>query len=115
MNIGIADGDELEFHLSRAELFFREGEVERALRSARRALLLCADKESSKAVALRIFVAKCYCALGEIEKSNAEYRALIDENNYLPPIIMGLMHNNLLQGKDEKVKKNMQLVKIFTG
>ena len=105
--------DEVELHLSRAELFYREGDVSAALKSARRALIGCRGGDENRAVALRIFAAKCYAALGDFEKSNAEYRALLESENYLPPVILGLMHNNLAQQKDDKVKKNMALVKIF--
>ena len=107
--------DDLENQLSRAELFYKDGEYHKAIRSCIMALKLCENKYelNSKVVALKIFLAKCYSQIGEIEKSNKIYRELIDKDVYLPPIIMGLMHNNMVDGKSEKVQKNMQLVKIF--
>jgi len=114
--------NDIEHHLSKAELLYKDGEYHKAIRSCIMALKLCEDEKNNKitkpglegkTVALKIFLAKCYSQIGEIEKSNKVYRDLIDEDVYLPPVIMGLMHNNMVDGKSSKVQKNMQLVKIF--
>ena len=106
----------LEYHTSRAEIFYREGDVAEGIKEARRALLHCKDElHRERATALRIFIAKSYSALGDHDRSNSEYRALIDEGTYLPPIIMGIMHNNIEQGRHDKVRHNVHLVRLFTG
>jgi len=102
---------ELESCLSRAEIFYKQGKVVRALASAQAALLHC--KREEQRVALNIFIAKCLSRLGRFDESNAVYRSLIDDKVYLPPVIMGLMHNNLQLKKDDKVSKNMHLIKLF--
>ena len=127
--------EKLEYHLSRAEIFYRENNIEQAIEDAQMALSLCCAHASldlstsvemtacdeigggdgEKAVALRIFIARCYSKLGDIEKSNALYRELVNEKVYLPPVILGLMHNNLAENKSDKVKKNMRLVRIYFG
>jgi len=105
--------DGVEHYLSRAEIAYRESDVEQAVIDAEKAVELCGDSE--RMIALRIFIARCYSKLGKIEKSNEIYRSLINEDVYLPPIIMGLMHNNLVEGKSEKLERNVQIVKIFLG
>ena len=108
----------IEYHLSRAEIFYKEQNIEQAIEDAQKALALCDNTESSKdekAISLRIFIARCYSKLGELDISNEVYRSLIDEKVYLPPVLLGLMHNNLSEDKHEKVKRNMTLVKIYLG
>jgi len=105
----------LEYYISRAEIFNAEGKIEQALQEAKKALPLCINYPKEKEISLRIFIAKCLSNLGMIEQSNKEYRSLIDENIYLPPIILGLLHNSLLLGNDQKVKTNVNLMKLFIG
>jgi len=109
------DIDILEFYISRAELFYGDGKTEPALKEARKALTVAKNYRKEKEVSIRIFIAKCLSNLGQIEESNKEYRGLIDEEIFLPPIILGLLHNNLMAGNDEKVKNNMYLMKLFVG
>ncbi|MDR0976118.1 MAG: hypothetical protein LBM01_04165 [Christensenellaceae bacterium] len=103
--------DKAEFYISKAELSFSAGDFVVAKRYAESALKYAGTKE--KICAIKMFVAKCLTAMGEFEPSNAIYRSLIDEDCYLPPIVMGLMHNNLAADKPEKARKNLELVKIF--
>ncbi|MCL2570595.1 MAG: hypothetical protein FWE16_05355 [Firmicutes bacterium] len=103
---------ELEHHISRAEIFYKTNKIKDAIASASRALELCASKPQ-KQIALKIFLAKCYAKIGDMESSNNLYRTLIDEKVYMTPIIMGLMHNNISTEKDAKVKMNMDLIKIL--
>jgi len=105
--------DMLEFYISRAELFHNNGKVDSALKEAHKALSLSKSYPKEKEISIRIFVAKCLSNLDRIDESNIEYRSLIDENIYLPPIILGLLHNNLRSGNDEKVKNNVQLMNLF--
>ena len=106
--------DLVEFYISRAEIAYRSGKVEESLVEARTALSLCHYKHfENKKTAIRIFIARGLSKLGDIEGSNAEYRALIDDKIYLPPIILGLMHNNLIAFKDDKAKSNMGLIKLY--
>ncbi|MCL2850912.1 MAG: hypothetical protein FWE01_00940 [Firmicutes bacterium] len=110
--------DGVEYHLSRAEIAYKECNIRQAIIDAKQALQLCKGGEQvdeGKVIALRIFIARCYSRLGNLEKSNLLYRELVNENVYLPPVLLGLMHNNLAEGKSEKVKRNMCLVKIYLG
>jgi len=109
--------DMLEFFVSQAELHNKEGNTEASIESARKALNLI-DPEyhlSPKAVSLRIFIARGLGALGDIDGSNSEYRALLGHDVFMPPIILGLMHNNLATNNIEKTSKNMNLVRILMG
>ena len=115
--------DLVEFYVSRAEIFYKEGKVEEALEAARLALKAqgaaianISNSNPNKATqlaAIRIFIARALAKLGRVEESNQEYRALIDEGIYLPPIILGLLHNNLGEERDEKVCLNLDLMKLF--
>ena len=109
--------DLVEFYISRAEIFYAEGSVEQSIENARLALALCKQETHvEKSTAIRIFIAKALARLGRIDASNREYRALIDEGIYLPPIILGLLHNNLNSDSTEsheKAQRNMELVKLF--
>ena len=103
---------EFEHFLSRAEILYKGGKTEEAIVNATRALELC-RRSRQKTISLKIFLAKCYAKLGDVEQSNKLYRELIDMDVYLPPVIMGLMHNNLSSERDEKAKRNLDLMKIF--
>ena len=108
--------DMVEFYISKAELDYKAGRVSVSIDSARKALKLCnSNKFREKSLSLRIFIARGLSRLRQIEASNSIYRSLIGEGVYLPPIIMGLMHNNLQSGNSEKVKRNLHLVKLLAG
>ena len=98
-----------ENYICRAEIAYKSGKTKIAIRYAKRAIELCDDQ--SKITALRIFMARAYSKLGKIHESNAIYRKLISEKNYLPPVIMGLMYNNFQNTK--KANSNLNLIKIF--
>ena len=104
----------IEHHTTRAEIFYREGRVTESIQEAKRAIIY-AKGDRQKVVALKIFIARAYAKLGQIEKSNEEYRKLFEDGVYLPSVLLGLMHNNLEIDKSEKAQKNVQLVKIFIG
>lgn len=84
--------DDVEKYISLAEIAYKSGNVARAVIHARSALRR--DISHEKAVALRIFIARAYSKLGKIDESNKIYRALLNEKNYLPPVVMGLVFNN---------------------
>ena len=101
---------DVERCISLAEIEYKSGNVARAIVHAR-AGLRC-DIEHQTAVALRIFIARAYSKLGKTAESNAVYRALLTERNYLPPIIMWLLYNNFTS--TDKLKRGLGLVKVFT-
>ncbi|MCL2229097.1 MAG: hypothetical protein FWC00_04695 [Firmicutes bacterium] len=106
---------DVEKCISLAEIAFKSGNTKKAIIHAKAALL--SDITPQRRVALRIFIAKAHSKLGEYEKSNTIYRALISENNYLPPIVMGLLYNNFKSKEinNEKLSRNIRLVKLYTG
>ena len=106
--------DLVEFYLSKAELAYGKGEVEIAIEAAQIAIsLLKHSPNKEREVALKLFVARAKSGQGEFEESNEIYRGLIDEDVYLPPIILGILHNNLRLEKDEKSEKNLGLMRIL--
>jgi len=107
----ITDGNPLEHHISLAEIYDKQGRVAMSLKEAKLALDHNPSKE--KEVAIKLFIAKAYTKLGDINKSTELYRQLLDEGVYLPPVLLGILHNNLTQNKYAKVKKNIHLVKLF--
>lgn len=107
----ITQANPLEHHISRAEIFYSQDRTAFALKEAK--LALEQGPTSEQAISIKTFIAKCYSKLGRIEESNKIYRELLAEEVYLPPVILGLLHNNLAHGKYEKVKKNIHLVKLF--
>ena len=80
-------------YISLAEIAYKSGHIRQAIRHAKAGLRRCESQTTS--TAFRIFIARCYSKLGEYDKSNIIYRGLLNEKNYLPPIIMGLLYNNL--------------------
>jgi len=98
-----------------AEIESKSGDISGAILHAKSALSLLDDKDSKRATALKIFIAKSYSKLGKINESNAIYRTLLTEENYLPPVIMGLLYNNFKSRDGEFVKmgRNLGLVKVF--
>ena len=103
--------DNLENYISRAEVAWKSGEVSVAIRNAREALKQCTD--NSKAIALKIFLARACSKQRQFTKSNKIYRELISDKIYLPPVILGLLYNNFK--KSEKAKLNLRLMQIFVG
>lgn len=101
-------------HTMRAEIFYKEGRVTESIQEAKRAIIY-AKEDKQKVIALKIFIARAYARLGQIDKSNEEYRKLFEDGVYIPSVLLGLMHNNLESGKSEKAQRNVRLVKIFVG
>jgi len=107
--------DLVEFYISRAEIFYRSGQAAHAIREAETALSLCRKPwQEEKRTAIRIFIARAYARDGDFARSNKKYRELISDRIFIPPIVMGLMHNNLRLGADEKVYRNITLMRLFT-
>ena len=105
--------DLVEFYLSRAELQYARGLVDEAIESANTALSL--NPNAEKQTALKLFVARAKSSLGEFLESNKIYHELISEFIYLPPVILGILHNNLHLSKNDKSEKNLSLMQIFLG
>ncbi len=103
--------DGWEYYISRAELAYQQHQTNAALTAAQIAKKYADTK--ARQTAIGIFIAKCYSALGEFEKSSQTYRELIKDGTYLPPVIMGMMYNNLESKKTEKVRRNITMVKLF--
>jgi tetratricopeptide (TPR) repeat protein len=100
-----------EYYISRAEIEYKNKEFGSALQNAKIAKNY-ADTKARK-TAIGIFIAKCHSALGQYDESSKLYRELIKEDTYLPPVLMGMMYNNLETRKTGKVQKNITLVKVF--
>ena len=104
---------DVEKCISLAEIAYKSGNIAKSVVHAK-AGLKC-DISPEKSVALRIFIARAYSKLGKINESNSVYRALLNEKNYLPPIVMGLLYNNF-KAKDintKKISSNLGLMKIW--
>jgi len=102
---------DFEYYISRAEIAYKRGQIKQAIRHARRAGSLC-PASGPKYHAVEIFIARAYSRLGQFEQSNRIYRGLVDDKIYLPPVIMGLLYNNLKN--PNKSKRNIALFKVFT-
>ena len=109
--------DIVENLISSAEVAYKSGHTRLAIRHAKSAVKVCS--EPGKLTALRIFIARAYSRLGKYRESSVLYRELIDEKNYLPPVIMGLLYNNFHSDSIknvqtlEKISRNLGLIKIF--
>ncbi len=103
--------DGWEYYIARAELEYNQNKFSMALTDANMAKKYANTK--ARTTAIGIFIAKCYSALGDYKRSSSTYRELIKEGTYLPPVIMGMMYNNLEQKKAEKLDKNITLIKVF--
>jgi len=103
--------DLVEFYLSKAELLYSRGEIEQSIQAANIALSQRPIRE--REIALKLFIARAKSGLNLFEESNTIYRSLIDENVYLPPVILGILHNNLNLSKDDKTQQNIGLMRIF--
>ena len=106
---------DVEKYISLAEIAYKSGNTAAAVRHAKTALQC--DISPAMTTSLRIFIARAYSKMGKIKESNTVYRALLNEKNYLPPIIMGLLCNNLKSKELDagKLHGNIGLVKIFVG
>lgn len=104
--------DKLEHYISRAEWFWKSGDIKPAMQSARQALKHVGVHEG-KRIALRIFIARGYSRLRDFTESSRIYRELLQEEVYLPPVIMGLLHNSLSVSQNQKSLNNAGLVKLF--
>ena len=104
--------DGWEYYIARAELAYNQNRPTTALNEAKLAQKYANTKARQSAIG--IFIAKCYTALGNYEQSSQTYRNLIKDGTYLPPIVMGLMYNNLQTKRTQKVKNNITVVKLFT-
>lgn len=106
--------DMVEFYISKAQILYNQGSVPKAIDVAQTALnLLKTNPSAQREVAINLFIARAKSSLGHYEESNKIYRGLISEDAYLPPIILGILHNNLQLQRDEKVTKNVNLLKLI--
>ena len=101
---------DVERSISLAEIAYKSGQTRRAIIHARAALN--ASDDIARCVALRIFIARALSKLGRLDESNRIYRALLNEKNYLKPIIMGLVYNNL-RAKRPLKPATLGLVRVF--
>ena len=97
----------VEKNISLAEIAYKSGNIAKAITHARSALKY--DISPQMRTSLRIFIARAYSKMGKTHESNKVYRALLTEKNYLPPIVMGLLHNNFKL--KEKIKIPIILLK----
>ena len=105
--------DGWEYYVTRAELAYKQKHPTIALNEAKLAQKYANTKARQSAIG--IFIAKCYTALGDYEKSSQTYRALIRDGTYLPPVLMGLMYNQLETKQTSKVRNNITVVKLFAN
>ena len=105
----IADG--WEYYVSRAEIEYRGGNFGAALQDG--ILARGYANTAARTTYIGIFIAKCYTALGDYARSSQIYRELIKEDAYIPPLLMGIMYNNLKTKRTEKTQKNITLIKLF--
>jgi len=105
--------EDVEMYISLAEIAYKSGNTAKAIVYAESAIESGADY--SKSVALRIFTARCLSKLGKYDESNKIYRTLINENNYIPPVIMGLLYNNFKTSEinAKKISRNLGLIKLY--
>lgn len=105
--------DGWEYYVARAELEYSRNQPSAALHEAQLAQKYADTKARQSAIG--IFIAKCYTAMGDYEKSSQTYRDLIKDGTYLPPVMMGLMYNHLEEKQTAKVKNNITVVKLFAS
>lgn len=105
--------DGWEYYVARAELEYSKNHPTAALSEAKLAQKYADTKARQSAIG--IFIAKCYTALGDYEKSSQIYRDLIKAGSYLPPVMMGLMYNHLEEKQTAKVRNNITVVKLFAN
>ena len=113
--------DWLEELVSKAEVAYKSGRVMKAIRYGKQALeslsgiaasplAFCKDIKG-KVVALKIFIARCYSAIGRYVESNKIYRELLREDVYISPVVMGIFYNNFCESSTEKMNLNLELMK----
>jgi len=103
--------DGWEYYVARAEIEYHQNHHTTALNEAKLAQKYANTKARQSAIG--IFMAKCYTALGDYEKSSQIYRSLIKDGTYLPPVMMGLMYNHLEEKQITKSRNNITVVKLF--
>jgi len=105
--------EDVEMYISLAEIAYKSGNTQKAVTYAESAIRSQANH--SQSIALRIFIARCYSKMEKFDESNKTYRALLDENNYLPPVIMGLLYNNFKTNgiNAKKISNNLGLIKLY--
>ena len=101
--------DKLESLISKAEIAYKSGKTTQAIAYGKRALECC--ECHAKAVALRVFIARCYSKLGCYDESNTIYRELLTEKVYIAPVVFGLFYNNFAPDNIDKMNLNLVLVK----
>lgn len=99
----------VEKWVSLAEIEYKSGNISAALNYAKEGLAQTGEPE--KITAFKIFIARCHAKIGNINESNQIYRELVKEKIYLPPVIMGLLYNNL--HNNQKAKNNLRLMRVF--
>lgn len=104
---------DVEKYISLAEIAYKSGNTLRAVTYAQKAISAGANR--SQSVALKIFIARCQSKTGNFNESNRIYRTLLDEKNYLPPVIMGLLYNNFKTSgiNTNKLSGNLGLIKLY--
>jgi len=105
------DVENVEKYVSLAEIEYKSGNILRAIDHARQGIAHTTDQ--SKIISFKIFIARAYAKIGKTHESNLIYRELIREKIYMPPVIMGLLYNNL--HNTEKANGQLNLMKIFIG
>ena len=99
----------IDYFISEAEIYYKRGKITLALDSAR----IASSFFCGKNVAVNLFIAKCYSRLGLVTLSNQVYRSLIDQKNFIPPMLLGLLYNNLGESGAEKLERNIKLIKLY--
>ena len=105
--------DGWEYYIARAELAYNQNHITAAIHEAKLAQKYANTKARHSAI--NIFIAKCYTTLGDYAQSSQIYRALIKDGTYLPPVMVGLMYNNLEEKQTNKVRNNITVVKLFAN
>ncbi len=105
--------DGWEYYVTRAETEYRQNHYNAALNEAKLAQKYANTKARQSAIG--IFIAKCYTALGDYEKSSQIYHSLIKDGTYLPPVMMGLMYNHLEEKQIIKSQNDITVVKLFAS
>ena len=107
---------DIEKYISLAEITYKSGNIAQSVIHAKAALRCPSPALTPEmTTSLGIFIARAYSKLGRMDESNRIYRALLNEKTYLPPVIMGLLYNNLKTNKNnaDKISKNIGLMKIY--
>ena len=104
----LLDVDKFGDLVSKAEIAYKSGNIARAVGFAKKGLGVCAP---SQRIALEIFIARGYSALGKFAESDKIYRGLLCEKIYIAPVVMGLFYNSFC-GAVPTEKMNLLLVLV---